>query len=313
MRWPLPSGPGAACLTWRRRLARSGLIGLLSWTPLCGATAQAEIWGYVDAKGQAHFSHRAEDARYELYYRSLDAGEAQPDPALLALRAVQVPTQMPRLLAFMEVSPQYKLVQGTMREAAQTHGVDYALLQAVIATESGFDARAVSGRGAVGLMQIMPATASRYGVRADDARALQARLSEPGTNIRVGTRYLADLLRLFAGNLELALAAYNAGEGRIQRAGNKVPDIEETRQYVRTVLHLYGMLRPPGMSRAQAAPSSPPPLPAPSSSAALRPVPGGALGRANMVGPSTSGPLKLSLPASTLPGAPSLAETLTQR
>jgi soluble lytic murein transglycosylase-like protein len=134
-----------------------------------------------------------------------------------------------------------------MLEASRAHDVDIELLQALIATESGFDAGAVSPRGAVGLMQIMPATAERYGITGDVNTPVGKKLADPRTNIKTGTRYLRYLLDLFPGRLELALAAYNAGEGAVQRAGNKIPNYPETQNYVKTVMQLYAMLKPPSM------------------------------------------------------------------
>ncbi len=96
-------------------------------------------------------------------------------------------------------------------------------------------------------MQVMPATAQRYGVVGDRKAPVDRKLADPRTNIRTGTKYLRYLLDLFEGRMELALAAYNAGEGAVQRAGNKVPNFPETRNYVKTVLQLYALLKPPSM------------------------------------------------------------------
>ncbi len=105
------------------------------------------------------------------------------------------------------------------------------LLHAVIQVESGYQARAVSPRGAQGLMQLMPATAERFGVR--DA-------FDPKQNIRGGALYLKWLLEFFRGDLRLALAAYNAGEAAVVKAGYRIPPIGETRDYVPRVLwHFY--------------------------------------------------------------------------
>jgi soluble lytic murein transglycosylase-like protein len=134
-----------------------------------------------------------------------------------------------------------------LREASVAHNIDYALLQALIATESGFNTHAVSPKGAVGLMQLMPPTAQRYGVRAEKNATIEKKLTDPKTNIRAGARYLRDLIDLFPGQLELAIAAYNAGEGAVQRAGNKIPNYAETQNYVKTVMQLYGHLQPPPM------------------------------------------------------------------
>ncbi|HXD39529.1 MAG TPA: lytic transglycosylase domain-containing protein [Ramlibacter sp.] len=208
--------------------------------------ARADVWGFVDDKGVAHFAPEKMDERYELFFRggeSFDTSSGIPTP-----RAVAVPTVAHKLIAFFEISPSYKQVKHHLREASQTHGIDYELLKALIATESGFDARAVSPKGAVGLMQVMPATAERYGVTGDRKMALARKLADPRTNITTGTRYLRYLLDLFPGQLELALAAYNAGEGAVQRAGNKVPNYRETQNYVKTVMQLYIMLKPPAMT-----------------------------------------------------------------
>jgi soluble lytic murein transglycosylase-like protein len=206
------------------------------------AQALAEVWGYVDAMGVAHFSTEKVDERYELFFRG--------DESFDTSRAVAVPTTSAKLVAFFDVSPSYKQVKHHLREASRDQGIDYELLKALIATESGFDARAVSPKGAVGLMQVMPATAERYGVTGDTRMPIGKKLADPRTNIKTGTRYLRYLLDLFPGRLELALAAYNAGEGAVQRAGNRVPNYPETQNYVKTVMQLYGMLKPPAMGRA---------------------------------------------------------------
>ena len=94
-------------------------------------------------------------------------------------------------------------------------------------------------------MQIMPATAERYGVITDKTSRVEKKLTDPRINIKTGTRYLRYLLDMFPGHLELALAAYNAGEGAVQRAGNRIPNYRETQNYVKTVMQLYTMLKPP--------------------------------------------------------------------
>ncbi len=230
--------------------ARAFLAALLLFAGLQQA-AQAEVWGYVDAKGVAHFAAEKVDERYELFFRggeSFDTAGGLRTPG--TPRAVAVPTAPPKLIAFFEVSPSYKQVKHHLREASNTHNIDYELLQALIATESGFDTSAVSPKGAVGLMQVMPATAERYGVSADRKMTVEKKLADPKINIRTGARYLDYLIRLFPGRLELALAAYNAGEGAVQRAGNRIPNYRETQNYVKTVMQLYGMLKPPSMMAA---------------------------------------------------------------
>ena len=228
------------------RLAVSAL--LLTLATLLGASARADVWGYVDSEGTAHYSSLQLDERYELFFRG-QAGFRVGQPARIAgLQGKVVPTAPPKLVAFFDVSPNYKAVKHLLRAASATHGIDYELLQAVIATESGFNANAVSPKGAVGLMQLIPPTAERYGVRADKNSAIAQKLTDPKTNIRAGSRYLSDLIKLFPGQIELALAAYNAGEGAVQRAGNKIPNYPETKNYVKTVMQLYGHLKPPALA-----------------------------------------------------------------
>ena len=112
------------------------------------------------------------------------------------------------------------------RIAKETH-VDAALLDAVITAESGYNVNALSPKGAMGLMQLIPETAARYGV---------VNAYDPEQNIRGGARYLRDLLTMFSGNLELAIAGYNAGEGAVIKAGYAIPQYKETRAYVPRVV-----------------------------------------------------------------------------
>jgi len=242
-----------------RALGLPALVMLLA--ALQSAPARADVWGYVDAQGVAHFSATRLDERYELFFRgdaSFNAGKAGTDKnsgdaaGSSTYQATDMATAPPKLLAYFDVSPSYKAVKHLLREAAVRHGIDYELLQALIATESGFDARAVSPKGAVGLMQLIPPTAARYGVRADKNSPIAKKLTDPRINIRAGASYLSDLIKLFPGRLELAIAAYNAGEGAVQRAGNKIPNYPETRNYVKTVMQLYNQLKPPGMIAAAA-------------------------------------------------------------
>jgi len=116
-----------------------------------------------------------------------------------------------------------------VREAAERHHVDPALIRAVIQTESNWNSGAVSRKGAGGLMQLIPTTAQRFG--ASD-------LFNPQQNIDAGVRYLKTLLERYNGNLDLALAAYNAGEGAVDRA-HGVPSFRETRNYVQKVQDAY--------------------------------------------------------------------------
>lgn len=122
---------------------------------------------------------------------------------------------------------------GLVAAAAAEFALPEALLHAVIRAESNYDPAAVSSRGAVGLMQLMPATARELGVA--DAR-------DPAANIRGGARYLRRLLEMFDHDLRRALAAYNAGPGAVERHGGRVPPFAETRRYVPRVIELYERL-----------------------------------------------------------------------
>ncbi len=244
---------GAARGRWRA-LVLPVLVMLLA--ALQATPARADVWGYVDAQGIAHFSVLRLDERYQLFFRGNasfsagNTGHAGNAAADSTYQATDMATAPPKLLAYFDVSPSYKAVKHLLREASLTHGIDYELLQALIATESGFNTQAVSPKGAVGLMQLIPPTAARYGVRADKNSPVQKKLTDPRTNIRAGSNYLSDLIKLFPGQLELAIAAYNAGEGAVQRAGNKIPNYPETRNYVKTVMQLYEQLKPPSMTAA---------------------------------------------------------------
>ena len=222
-------------------------------------SASAEIWGFIDEKGVGHFSATKLDDRYELFSKEVlpqqSAATSDPSESSTAhaehqtARPVQptVPTSTlsPKLAAFFESSQVLKNIRPIMQAAGQSFRLDIELLQALIAAESGFNVTAVSPKGALGLMQLMPATAARYGVRGDQRTSQQQKLFDPYTNIHAGSHYLRDLLVMFQGQLDLALAAYNAGEGAVQKAGNKIPNYPETQNYVRTVTQMYAALKPP--------------------------------------------------------------------
>ena len=118
----------------------------------------------------------------------------------------------------------------TISRAAARHHVDALLLAAIVATESGFSARAVSPQGARGLMQVIPEVAQDYGIEGD--------LLDPAVNVEVGSRFVSGLLKDYKGDVERALAAYNAGPGVVNRYRG-VPPYPETRGYVRDVLAQY--------------------------------------------------------------------------
>ena len=118
----------------------------------------------------------------------------------------------------------------TIRSVARLYQLPHTLLHAVITAESSYDPNAISRAGAVGLMQLMPETARQYGV---------SNRRNPKQNIFGGSRYLRYLLKLFNNDLELALAAYNAGEKTVKRYGYRIPPYRETQNYVKKVIEYY--------------------------------------------------------------------------
>ena len=176
--------------------------------------ARADIFAYTDPQGVTYYSNVPVDPRYELLIA------APPEPV------AGDPTAAPSA-AVLARAAQYDTIS---EEAARRSKVEPALLRAVIVVESAFNERAVSRTGAKGLMQLMPATAKHYGAK--DA-------FDPGQNIHAGARYLRDLLSRYQNDLELVLAAYNAGENAVERHGRKIPPFRETRLYVPRVLGVY--------------------------------------------------------------------------
>jgi soluble lytic murein transglycosylase-like protein len=283
-------------------LFAAALAGLL-WA----GAAQAQIWAYIDERGVAHFSNARLDERYELFVQGgsvLEINSSPPDAPQAPQQprpetAAASPAQS-RLMHYLTQSPRYRAVQHLLKEAAQTHRLEPELLQALIAAESGFDTQAVSPKGAVGLMQLMAPTAARYGVKSDRRSSIAQKLTDPAVNLRAGTRYLRDLMTMFPGRLDLALAAYNAGEGAVQRAGNKIPNYPETQNYVKTVMQLYAFLKPQVLSQAEVPPVA--------GAAGVAVVPGrvrmemvgGASGRGNMLPDAGPQPLLRSAPVMTV-------------
>lgn len=251
-------------------------LALLLASPL----VRADLWAFIDAAGVAHFASEQRDERYQLFFRGPGPEVATPASQPLGASIVDEAEADARpRRAWFERLPHYQPAQVHLQEASQRLNLDPHLLTALVATESGFNPVAVSPKGALGLMQIMPETALRYGVAPDGTQSQQRKLFDLATNIRAGTRYLRDLLNLFNGRLELALAAYNAGEGAVQRAGQQIPPYRETQNYVKTVLQLYAALRPMPPDVAQKVVAAPPAAP-------LAPaVLGGAIGRGNMISP----------------------------
>lgn len=214
--------------TARLRLSIAALLLFVLAHP-----ARAELWGYVDGAGVAHFSHEEVDSRYSPVLRQ-PHHEAGKVPGKTMVRA--------SLLTWLEFAPEVKAMQPVLREAERATGVDAELLKAIIAVESGYRLDLVSPRGAVGLMQVTPVAGNRYASKAEQAaRPVEVRLRDPRHNVMVGARMLADLTRRF-GSVDVALAAWNAGEGNVRRHGGQIPPFDETRAHVHMVLELYWAL-----------------------------------------------------------------------
>lgn len=186
--------------------------GVLAATP----SATAQIAAMTDPSGRRMFVN------------------ADPAPVRLAPAKPRTTIYMPGEISFLgENRPAVNIdrdgVEKLVREAAERHHVDPALVRAVIETESNWNPAAISRKGALGLMQLIPTTAQRFGV--NDAFS-------PKQNVDAGVKYLKTLLERYNGNLDLALAAYNAGEGAVDRA-HGIPSYRETRNYVQRVQETY--------------------------------------------------------------------------
>jgi soluble lytic murein transglycosylase-like protein len=210
--------------------------------------AYADVYGYIDAEGIAHFSAEKLDDRYQLFMRGSKPAVASQ------LKQARPPaeTKTP-LSSYLSQHPNLKKYEVLLDEAAREFNLDPALLKAVMAAESGFNPNAVSPKGAVGLMQVMPATAQRYGLQADKNKSVAQKLADPKTNIRLGARYLRDLHKMFPAMPHLVLASYNAGEGAVQKYKNTIPPYPETRNYVQVVTEFYRLYKPSAPSLAIAA------------------------------------------------------------
>ncbi len=205
----------------KSRIPLSATFAVLA---LCAqaAPAFADIFTYRDEKGVVHFTNIPEkDNRRWKLVRKEEPRRSDGAPIVGMPRSGTVYMPSPADIA------RYSAI---IDNAARAHGVDAALVHAVITAESGYNPKALSKAGAQGLMQLMPDTARRYGV---------ANPWDPVDNIWGGVRYLKDLLAMFQGNVELAVAGYNAGENAVVRYGNKIPPYAETVHYVPKVIGLF--------------------------------------------------------------------------
>lgn len=188
---------------------------LLSFRCSPVAGADAGIYAFVDDHGAINLSNEPDDARYQVL-----VAPAPSDPTGSAVVSQDNGAWL-----------QYR---DLIQKSAARFQLDPALLRAVINAESGYNPNAVSRRGAGGLMQLMPTTARRLGV---------ANVFDPAENVVGGARYLVELLKLFDNDLQLALAAYNAGEGAVLKYGRRIPPYRETTEYVSKVVAFYRQYR----------------------------------------------------------------------
>lgn len=200
----------------RARLpAKASFLLFALWIPV---QASADIvYKYVDRFGNVTYTDRNTEPGYEILDFTTK-GWVDRTPSKVNLNYSK---------------KNRELYRSVVASVAEQSGLSPELVHAVITVESAYNQRAVSPAGAMGLMQLMPGTAKRYGVR-DAFNASE--------NLRGGTRYLKDLMKMFGGDIKLVLAAYNAGEGAVQKYGNTIPPYRETQNYVRKVLEHYNLL-----------------------------------------------------------------------
>ena len=180
--------------------------------------ATADIYTYHDTDGQLYFTDKRMDGSYKLI-------------SIYRPRLTQQSTAGYNIEKYKKNKRKFL---PHIRYAAIQNQLDYKLLQAIIDTESAFNPQAYSKAGAIGLMQLMPQT----------AKQLQVQNSwNPIQNIQGGAKYFRQLLNTFEQNIELSLAAYNAGPNAVKRAGNSIPNYPETKRYVKKVMQTYRKLK----------------------------------------------------------------------
>lgn len=210
--------------------------------------------GYYECTDHGGARYRMRQRLSDKYHAFFQACAPLPDPLqsegqrgseLAVISRTRVaPLAFPRSATRERPAPRTPLrskpsreLERLFRKVADKYRIDVHLLAAIAHVESRFDVRAISPKGALGLMQVMPATGQRYGV--SDPQTL----TNAATNLRVSAEYLRDLAELFDARLDLVLAAYNAGEGAVRRYGDRVPPFAETKSYVAAVMSTYDDLK----------------------------------------------------------------------
>jgi len=167
---------------------------------VAATVVQADIYMFIDSEGVLHFTNAPTSSQYKLYIKE------RPKPAVAT-----------------------KKYDGIIQEASNTFGLSFSLLKAMIKVESNFNSRAISKKGALGLMQIMPQNLRAFNIQEP---------YDPKDNIMGGARYFKSLIERFEGKLPLALAAYNAGPTIVDKY-RKIPPIKETEDYVKRVMKYF--------------------------------------------------------------------------
>lgn len=188
-------------------------------------SANAEIYVSTNVNGLQQWSTQAIDATYT----KTSIVEAQPLQPTMSFTANAVGAKPIAIKRKITETTRAELLS-TINQISSKHGVDPELIQALIAVESGFNTHAISPKGARGLMQLLPATAKRYGMKNEQE------LHVPSKNIDMGVRHLKDLLNLHNGQVVLAIASYNAGQGAVSKHGQRIPSYRETMLYVPAVM-----------------------------------------------------------------------------
>jgi soluble lytic murein transglycosylase-like protein len=225
----------------KRRL----LAGLIPLAFAFAVPAQADIYAFVDSNGVRHLSNVPNDPRYKLVMRTPAYSKKAAQASSYAPSSLYAPGVMKgnlarkaaRMKPFRVNEKNRQRFSADIHRVAAKYRLEPALLHAVISAESAYNPWAVSPKGAMGLMQLMPGTAKRFGV--DNAY-------DPVANMNGGARYLRWLIDRFK-NVQLAVAAYNAGEGAVQKYGNQIPPYKETQTYVVRVLNFYQQYRLSGL------------------------------------------------------------------